>query len=45
MVVDAIYIVQGGDLTIWRTLNVEFDDGRDGKIDCGNRHAIVDTRE
>jgi hypothetical protein len=40
-----VYIVQGRDLTIWRTLNVEFEDGRDGKIDCGNRHAIVYTRE
>ena len=40
-----VYIVQGRDLTIWRTLNVAFDDGRDGKIDCGNRHAIVYVRE
>jgi hypothetical protein len=40
-----VYIVQGNDLTIWRTLNVEFEDGRDGKIDCGNRHAIVYTRD
>jgi hypothetical protein len=40
-----VYIVQGRDLTIWRTLNVEFEDGRDGKIDCANRHAIVYTRE
>jgi hypothetical protein len=40
-----VYLVQGRDLTIWRTLNVQFDDGRDGKIDCGNRHAIVYTRE
>jgi hypothetical protein len=38
------YVVLGDDLTIWRTLNVERADGTQGKIDCGNRTAIVYTR-
>ena len=39
-----VYILTGDDLTIWRVLNVVLPDGGDGKIDCGNRHAIVYTR-
>jgi hypothetical protein len=36
-----VYIALKGELTIWRTLNVELPDGTQGKIDCGNHHAIV----
>lgn len=36
-----VYIALRGELTIWRTLNVELPDGTQGKIDCGNHHAIV----
>lgn len=36
-----VYIPLRGELTIWRTLNVELPDGSQGKIDCGNHHAIV----
>ena len=39
-----VYIVSGKDLTIWRVLNTVFADGTQGKIDCGNRQAIVYTR-
>jgi len=40
-----VYIPLRGELTLWRTLNVELPDGGQGKIDCGNRHAIVYTRK
>jgi hypothetical protein len=36
-----VCIALKGELTIWRTLNVELPDGTQGKIDCGNHHAIV----
>ena len=39
------YIVRRDALTVWRVLNVELPDGGEGKIDCGNRHAIVYTRK
>ena len=39
------YIVRDDELTVWRVLNVELPDGGDGKIDCGNRHAIVYRRK
>jgi hypothetical protein len=32
------------ELTVWRTLNVRLPDGLQGKIDCGNHHAIVYSR-
>jgi hypothetical protein len=42
-----VYILNGnGDqLTVWRTLNVRMPDGQQGKIDCGNHHAIVYSRK
>ena len=40
-----VYIPLKGELTIWRTLNVDLPDGTQGKIDCGNHHAIVYTRK
>jgi hypothetical protein len=40
----AVGLVTGNDLTAWRVLNVVLPDGSQGKIDCGNRHAIVYTR-
>jgi hypothetical protein len=33
------------ELTVWRTLNVTMPDGLQGKIDCGNHHAIVYARQ
>ena len=39
-----VYIARGDDLTVWRTLNVNLPDGTQGKIDCGNRAAIVYRR-
>ena len=40
-----VYIPLKGELTIWRTLNVELPDGTQGKIDCGNHSAIVYRRK
>jgi hypothetical protein len=40
-----VYIALKGELTIWRTLNVELPGGSQGKIDCGNHHAIVYRRQ
>jgi hypothetical protein len=40
-----VYIALKGELTIWRTLNVELPDGTQGKIDCGNHTAIVYKRK
>ncbi len=39
-----VYIIRDDELTIWRTLNVVFADGTQGKIDCGNHQVIVYTR-
>ena len=41
-----VYILNknGDELTVWRTLNVTRPDGSQGKIDCGNHHAIVYSR-
>ena len=33
------------ELTLWRTLNVRMPDGSSGKIDCGNRAAVVYRRQ
>jgi hypothetical protein len=44
LVMRETYIVLRGTLTIWRTLNGVFPDGTEGKIDCGNHHAIVYSR-
>jgi len=44
-VMQEVYIVRGSELTIWRVLNTVFADGTQGKIDCGNRHAIVYARD
>ena len=33
------------ELTLWRTLNVQLPDGGSGKIDCGNRSAVVYRRQ
>ena len=42
-----VYILNrnGDQLTVWRTLNVRMPDGLQGKIDCGNHHAIVYSRQ
>jgi hypothetical protein len=42
-----VYILDknGDELTVWRTLNVTLPDGSQGKIDCGNHHAIVYSRK
>ena len=42
-----VYILNGNreELTVWRTLNVRMPDGLQGKIDCGNHHAIVYSRK
>ena len=42
-----VYILNknGDELTVWRTLNVSRPGGVDGKIDCGNHHAIVYARK
>jgi hypothetical protein len=42
-----VYILtkNGDELTVWRTLNVTRPDGSQGKIDCGNHHAIVYSRK
>ena len=42
-----VYILNknGDELTVWRTLNVRRPGGLDGKIDCGNHHAIVYSRK
>jgi hypothetical protein len=33
------------ELTLWRTLNVRMPDDTSGKIDCGNRAAVVYRRQ
>ena len=33
------------ELTLWRTVNVRMPDGTSGKIDCGNRVALVFVRQ
>jgi hypothetical protein len=42
-----VYILNkdGNELTVWRTLNVRRPDGLPDKIDCGNHHAIVYSRQ
>ena len=42
-----VYILNqsSDELTVWRTLNVTLPDGAQGKIDCGNHHAIVYSRK
>jgi hypothetical protein len=45
-VMQEVYILNRDrtELTVWRTLNTVTPDGSSGKIDCGNRAAIVFTR-
>jgi hypothetical protein len=40
-----VYIVRDDELTVWRSFHVELSDGTQGKIDCGNRQAIVYQRQ
>jgi hypothetical protein len=46
-VMQAIYILSRDrtELTLWRTLSVRMPDGASGKIDCGNRSAVVYRRQ
>jgi len=46
-VMQEVYILNRdrSELTLWRTLNVRMPDGGSGKIDCGNRSAVVYQRE
>ncbi len=46
-VMQEVYILNGdrSELTLWRTLNVRMPDGSPGKIDCGNRTAVVYRRQ
>jgi hypothetical protein len=39
-----VFILNGSELTIWRTLNVVMADGTQGEIGCGNHQAIVYTK-
>lgn len=45
-VMQEVYILnrERSELTLWRTLNVRRPDGSSGKIDCGNRAAVVYRR-
>jgi hypothetical protein len=47
LVMREVYILNQNrdELTVWRTLNGVFPDGSQGKIDCGNHHAIVYSRK
>lgn len=47
LVMREVYILNRNrdELTVWRTLNGIFPDGSQGKIDCGNHHAIVYSRK
>jgi hypothetical protein len=47
LVMREVYILNKNrdELTVWRTLNGIFPDGSQGKIDCGNHHAIVYSRK
>jgi len=46
-VMQEVYILNRdrSELTLWRTLNVRMPDGTSGKIDCGNRAAVVYRRQ
>ena len=46
-VMQEVYILNRDrtELTLWRTLNVKMPDGSSGKIDCGNRTAVVYRRQ
>ena len=46
-VMQEIYILNRdhSEITLWRTLNVRMPDGSSGKIDCGNRAAVVYRRQ
>jgi hypothetical protein len=46
-VMQEVYILNRDrtELTLWRTLNVQMPDGGSGKIDCGNRSAVVYRRQ
>jgi hypothetical protein len=46
-VMQEVYILNRdrNELTVWRTLNVQMPDGSSGKIDCGNRSAVVYRRQ
>ena len=46
-VMQEVYILNRDrtELTLWRTLNVQMPDGSSGKIDCGNRTAVVYRRQ
>ena len=46
-VMQEVYILNRdrSELTVWRTLNTVLPDGSSGKIDCGNRAAIIYVRQ
>ena len=46
-IMQEVYILNAArsELTLWRTLNVRLPDGAPGKIDCGNRAAVVYRRQ
>jgi hypothetical protein len=46
-VMQEVYILNRdrSELTLWRTLNVRMPDGSSGKIDCGNRAAVIYRRQ
>jgi hypothetical protein len=46
-VMQEVYILNRdrSQMTLWRTLNTVLPDGSSGKIDCGNRAAVIYVRE
>jgi hypothetical protein len=46
-VMQEVYILNRdrNEMTLWRTLNTVLPDGSSGKIDCGNRAAVVYVRQ
>ena len=46
-VMQEVYILNRdrSEMTLWRTLNTILPDGSSGKIDCGNRAAVVYVRQ
>jgi len=46
-VMQEVYILNRdrNEMTLWRTLNTLLPDGSSGKIDCGNRAAVVYVRQ
>ena len=46
-VMQEVYILNRdrSEMTLWRTLNTVLPDGSSGKIDCGNRAAVVYVRQ